>query len=61
MIGNLIALLIILLILGILYWAFTQIPLPIPPWIINVIFAILAIIVIYDLFLGSGHIARFRL
>lgn len=54
LIGILIALLIILLIVSILWYAFMQIP-PLAPfrWVVNVVFAIILVILILCLFTGN--------
>ncbi len=39
-----------LIVLGIAYWLVKQIPLPIPEWLINVLFALAAIMIILQAF-----------
>lgn len=53
MIPLLINLIIILLVLGVLYWICTLLPLPAPfPLILQVVFVLIALIVVVDLLLG---------
>lgn len=50
----LISLLISLIVLGVIYWLFTLIPLPIPPWLLQVVFGLIAVLLILDAF-GIYH------
>ena len=61
MIDVLVTLLIYILVLAILYWAFVQIPIIGPyRWIVNVLFAIVAVILVLSLF-GGGGLPRLHL
>lgn len=55
MLGLLIALIIWGLILAIIWWAISQIPVPEPfSWVIRVVFALIVVIVLIDLLTGGG-------
>lgn len=61
MLGLLISLIIWGLILAIVWWAISQIPVPAPfSWVIRVIFALIVVIVLIDLLTGGvGSIGGF--
>lgn len=55
MIGLLVTLLIIGLVLAIIWWAISQIPLPAPfNWVVRAVFALIVAIVLIDLLLGGN-------
>ena len=55
MVGLLIHILILALILGVVWWVITLIPLPPPfPLIARVVFALIALIIVIDLLLSIG-------
>ncbi len=54
------ALIVGLIILAIVYWVVKQIPLPIPEWLINVLFGLVAIIILLQAF-GVDTGINFRL
>lgn len=65
MLSMLISLLIILMVLGVAWWVITLLPLPHPfPIIIQVVFVIIALIVVIDLLRGvtgdGGHVPLWR-
>jgi hypothetical protein len=58
MIGLLIWLLIVFVVLGVAWWVITLLPLPAPfPTIIQVVFVLIALIVVIDLLLHLGGMA----
>ena len=62
MISLLITLIIVGLILAIIWWAISQIPLPAPfGWVVRVVFALIVAIVLIDLLLGGGGLGNLSL
>lgn len=62
MLELLITLLVVGLILAIIWWAISQIPLPAPfSWVVRVVFALIVAIILIDLLLGGGWGGNLRL
>ena len=52
-----------LIVFAILWWIVSAIPKPpgFPVWIIQVVFGLLALVLIFDLFAGGGHVYTIHL
>lgn len=56
--GLLVSLLVWGLVLAIVYWAIGKVPVPEPfSWVVQVVFALIVILVLFDLLRGGGHVA----